>query len=51
MDSAAMKCWLDSKRSMDSGAQMPRGQAEMREDLGDDGGVFDACPELSKGRR
>jgi len=34
---------------MDSVAQMPGGQAEMSEDLGDYVGVFDACPEPVEG--
>jgi len=38
-----------SKRSRDSVAKMTGGQAEMGEDLGDHGGIFDACPEPVEG--
>ena len=40
-NASTRRCWLASKRSRDSVAKMTGGQAEMSEDLGDHGGVFD----------
>ncbi len=50
MDSAAMKCWPDSKRSRDSVAKMagrcPGGQAEMIENPSNHGGIFNGSDDL-----
>ena len=42
----ARMAWLDSKRSMDSGATMTDRQPEIGKNLGDDPGLFDGGDDL-----
>jgi hypothetical protein len=44
------KCWLDSKRSRDSAAKMPGGQAKMSEDLGNHRRIFNSSDDFRSER-